>query len=381
MSITGRSTNIQIALAFLLAAHLGSAVAQDNVLSKKSLIEAWSQRPVSYYSIDLIADGTNYIYQPSGESGSTPGENVITSDGISHPVKMRLVLDNRIDKSLRYYLLSESQVWSSGQNAFTPHAYELVVDGDSCKSYHTKGRLGYPVLFISGAAGSSELADLELTLPILLYFRPFSDLIGPVRKDSLSLLGEQAKYLEKDCEVFQLTTKAYEQSDCIEKVWVIPQYDYSIAKYLVFCDGSLNFQIHYTYGEHPESDGRWLPSGWTIYHFDDSGRVESVLKFAATYQALNKPIADDLFIVNPLPGTWINDGIAQEEYILRKDGSKRHVLAGELDVATYEEILNSEPGELTQPKRISSLTWALLVGSALLVLFVLHQLYRRRRPQ
>jgi hypothetical protein len=67
-----------------------------------------------------------------------------------------------------------------------------------------------------------------------------------------------------------------------------------------------------------------------------------------------------LFDIQPTEATWVSNYVTDESYIIKDDGEKRPVAAGEFDGSNFEELRRSDPPP--QPSR----TWTLL-GAAVII--------------
>jgi hypothetical protein len=100
---------------------------------------------------------------------------------------------------------------------------------------------------------------------------------------------------------------------------------------------------------------------------------------AATVTSLriNEPIAEKEFDIEIPDGTWVNDTVAKETYLLREKGNKRPILKDEYDGTNYQQLLTTEPRNTDDKSARLGVIVGTMLGALALVAILLF--YRRSR--
>jgi hypothetical protein len=107
----------------------------------------------------------------------------------------------------------------------------------------------------------------------------------------------------------------------------------------------------------------WVPEGWDVFEFYPAGQLSETWRARMADYEINPTVASSEFVLEFPPGTRaidMRDLNDVKEYIVREGGRKRMILREDLG-ASYEQLLNSDPGEAHGRRRSTSLPWHVIV--------------------
>jgi hypothetical protein len=128
----------------------------------------------------------------------------------------------------------------------------------------------------------------------------------------------------------------------------------------------------------------WVPTSWKYVLMDPTKAYDQIARsFHSTVTAweVNIPIDPSEFELAFPVGTRVSEpNSPTPEYIVTKDGKKRIIPPEDIG-ATYEQLLNSEPGYAMQPRRDGFVTYAIAIAIALvLILGTMIWLRKKKSP-
>jgi hypothetical protein len=89
----------------------------------------------------------------------------------------------------------------------------------------------------------------------------------------------------------------------------------------------------------------WVPTSCTDSRLDRDGNLAESISMTVMKYKIGSPISDDTFSFDVPQGTWVNDYVRGERYILREDGTRRMIAPGEYNGHNYKQLLEQEgPG-------------------------------------
>jgi hypothetical protein len=96
--------------------------------------------------------------------------------------------------------------------------------------------------------------------------------------------------------------------------------------------------------QYSAKDSGYHLEGWKCVKTDAQGHVIRTTTAKPVECTVNPDLADSAFQIEFPVGTYVEDRVANESYILKENSQKRHVSPKEWQSgATYESLLNSEP--------------------------------------
>lgn len=164
------------------------------------------------------------------------------------------------------------------------------------------------------------------------------------------------------------------------KVWVDPAKSYAVERYDEYGrDGALQSRITVT--NRKDSSGLWVPSSWSAVAYRQKKLVRSV-DVTVRELVINPPTTPDDFRITFPPGTWVVDstGPQSREYLVREGAGRRDILPEER-VASYDDLLRTDAGELEPGGRPSftsrNRAWVIAAGLLLVIGAMVVLLLRR----
>ena len=95
--------------------------------------------------------------------------------------------------------------------------------------------------------------------------------------------------------------------------------------------------------EYSVADAGFVLSGWKFDATNREGRIRHAKSVKVLQWKVNPSIDDSAFDIQFPVGTYIEDRVAGENYILKENSRKRRVTAKDWSGATYETLLHTEP--------------------------------------
>jgi hypothetical protein len=349
-SVRPLATALVIAQVLVSAAGGATAARPEAKPTIESVLQAWDQRQKQVQSFRFSWEATQWYdgaFLPSAHSGP-PAEGLPAS--VSYDTRTTFVMDAQ--GRTRIERLDAS--WHTALKKLVPVPSINVCDGGIHRLLAPEG----PTIPLDGAGlipigfidrdivMSKRTMDL---LPVWLVFRPFDERIRPSDRKKLVLTEDQGVADGRTCLILR-------QADQI--IWVDPKRSFiplrvcRTARFVtaekVVLEDCVMFQVEIHYAQDKESS--WIPSSWRIEHFSGIGNVVASTTARVAAYKINSPIPEAAFQLPFLPGTWVNDRIKNESYILREGGKHRPVLPGEFNGKNYEQIRDSEPPVRPSPR-------------------------------
>ncbi|HEY7428458.1 MAG TPA: hypothetical protein VH682_29770 [Gemmataceae bacterium] len=272
----------------------------------------------------------------------------------------------------------EGSEWANAKQDFRPVKYVSVFDGKTAKHLYPDGvgHADWPVGVIHKGADYRD-AGLAALRPLLLVYRPFVATLQPTDIQEMTLEGEQAVIDGRMC--VELVQRLPKNSSV--QLWVDTTQDFLLVRRLIIEQGKPLEQIDIHY--RVDRSSGWVPTDWKIVNYGSKGRLLCSINAVLTSGEFNIGVDPSLFDFDFPPGARVQDErMNNHGYILRHDGTKRAVLDEDIG-ATYEQMVNTAPGQALYPQypKSKSLTrqWVLAIFAAtgLLALGVL--IWRRLR--
>ena len=183
-----------------------------------------------------------------------------------------------------------------------------------------------------------QLQTLEI-MAALLAVQPLHPLVG-MRPENLGVTGT-ANVDAAMCTV--LTERPGNGS--VRRVLFVDQ-DSSVVRRYIGETSEAGVQLDIAYER--QSAGDAIPSAWTVLRFRATGRP--VQKYARA--EVECDVSADSLQPGDLPGefragTWVVDQLAQESFLVRKNGERRLVTSDELRwLPTYDELAQTDSGQV-----------------------------------
>ncbi len=208
---------------------------------------------------------------------------------------------------------------------------------------------GYPHGYISAADEVSENSNLH---PILWAIDPNGK--WPQAFSSLEFDGTDVEENVK--------ATRYRSTNGKQVVWIDDQG--RITKIELIRNGQLGDRYRFAYGQDGSSLKSSIPMSWEQTRIGPTGHIESFLSASILDVAINEGVtAEDFSIAFPV-GAIVSDNRTREDMLIKHNEVKRQILPEEI-YATYDEIANSETGEIKEKAN-----WSVTMVIALLVVCI-----------
>jgi hypothetical protein len=335
----------------------------------KSVQLTWTERETvpkgAVSSFLLSALGADDATRRMKDMGIEPGE-VIPPIDTTFDVAVSLSLDGEKVRHVR-----DDQQWSAKAKSFVAQPETTVFDGATGKTFRPVAAtwMSWP----SGIVKARNPIGSSLYLsPVMMSFRPFHTEMRLFDVESLVLTGRRAMVDGNWCLEALQRMQTYEQ-----RVWLDPSRDFVMVRFLSTQKERLTRKIDVRYRQH--SPSLWLPDSWEIVMFHPDGKLERSMRGTLASCEINLPLEAQEFEIEFPAGTRVvdlSDPKHETDYIVREGGAKRMILPGEIG-ATYEQIINSRPGEALGKGKSSLLSLGFLGAAAVAIVATVCLLWRR----
>ena len=134
--------------------------------------------------------------------------------------------------------------------------------------------------------------------------------------------------------------------------WIDPARNHLILRFVVQNERYLQRRTNFEYVNHAEHG--WVPNGWLIESFDESGAITQSIEASVSEFQINPAVSPTDFTIQFPVGTYVDDLPTKGFYIQKENGNERRILVSEKG-ASYNTLLNTESGmAATQPVRTQS---------------------------
>ncbi len=335
----------------------------DDVGGLQEVIAAWNHRQDEIRTFHFSWSGTQFAGKGHADAAQLDmSAEPIPPKDTSFDITMVFAVDEKGRVLLQY----DGNTWSSEKNQYVPKTTRDIFDGQLRKVFFPQGVKSFPNLHISNNTASDTARDLRAAA-IRMVYRPFDTTMGVFDPSKLAITERKGVVENRQCLILSHTQDTQE-----EMIWVDPSRSFLPLRHTIRRRGVIAEQTEISYREDP-SNG-WVPALWNNALLDKDGNTMKSWSGKVTQYQLNEPIPDSTFETDYPPGTYVQNYVTRENYILREGGGRRPILPGEYKGDNYEEILNSEPpSSNTMGRWIASVSG----GSFIVVLVYL----RRRRTK
>lgn len=287
--------------------------------------------------------------------GIAPGA-IVPPEDTTHDVPASITLDG---EKLRYE--RAQQQWSGKQNAFVTLPRITVFDGTVGKIFHPTGPCYAP--WPDGLIGRNypDSGSLHLS-PLIMTLRPSFPRMNIINIQTMSLTGRRVEINGRPCLEMESQLGNY-----VQRVWVDLSRDYVVVRSLGLVNEQVRTKIDIGYRQ--DTKKRWVPEKWDILTLLPNGKLESSGRATVMSYELNATVELAAFDIKFPPGTRVTDTRdpkSQVNYILKEGDKKRMIMPEEIG-ATYEQMINSEPGEARGKRARSFFSWPVAVASGITV--------------
>jgi hypothetical protein len=228
------------------------------------------------------------------------------------------------------------KVWDQRGNVVDQLTTEAC-DGETRKMLFGRGNQDFPSLHISPDDMPKDARQAQL-IPLNFVYRALSAASG-LDRSRLSLDPRPVVVDGHKCLV--VTQRPVPEEPVETTLWVDAERQYVPLRYLethlprTLGEGSISYS-------HDDKFG-WVPRSWSIaFGFTAGGIPRYTEKAVVARYKFNEKLSDVAFQLDPLPNSYVNNYIANEQYIYRGDGTKRPILPGEYNGKNFDELLKTE---------------------------------------
>lgn len=363
---------------FTLLFH-SALLANHSMSTTEDVLTAWNKRAQYFSTLSLKCSGHQFIVKegqvafPANGFSKTSSPKRVPPEDTTCNVSFKY-LYNRLGNQILFEITEE--LWSFEENRYVSHSSKQYSDNEIHKIYSLPSVLEFPLLEINSANTRGNPSSSIQTLPIGLIFHLLAPSPGRIFVDHVTLVRTDGIHNGKQCWILDISTTPSRSLKHSEQLWVLPSMNFIPVRYLRTTSNVPALQIDVVYP--PDESEYPLPVSWTIVDFGKTGLVETSTVINADSIVVNEKLAPEQLSINPAPGTWTNNLITNESYIVKAGGESRPILDGEFNGTNYQDLLRSEPGELNRPEPMSSWTWIFLAMSILGLLFLFSIRYRKR---
>ncbi len=275
----------------------------------------------------------------------------------------------RFDAKGRFRLDYIGRVYDPTSHSYVDATTIDENDGSKRIGFYPNGIQEFPNAQISTDPNSKSANTIQ-SLPLRLVYRTIDPIFGVIDVANLAVVESTAVINDVECLGVRQAPSTGSPLEVI--IWVDPSKDYIPVQYWSKIQGRPVQYVEISSFARDEVNG-WVPEKWTIVRkFGKDGSPRWSDAVGMTAFAINHRVPEDAFEIRFPVGTWVQNNITKEAYIVRDQGQKRPVLAGEFNGTNYLELLNSEPGDNLAPKtfRLYLILANLAVIAAIVFLFV-----------
>jgi hypothetical protein len=267
---------------------------------------------------------------------------------------------------------SSGEEWDPEKQDFRPVKYVSVFDGKTAKYLYPDG-IAHATWPLGTIRADPNYRDAELAAlrPLLLVYRPFVETLQPVDIQGFSLENDDVVIDGLHC--IELVRRFSTNSSI--HFWLDRDRDFLLIRRLIVEQGKPFESIDIRY-QIKEGIG-FVPFEWRVVSNSGKGQLLCSGQGTLTSISINMSVEESSFDIDFPPGARVEDERKKEDYILRQDGSKRPILPQDFG-ATYEQILNSTPGNALKNTQSQQHWWTIAIAGTLGLLALFVFIWRRR---
>jgi hypothetical protein len=273
---------------------------------------------------------------------------------------------------IRY--LREGRSWSGNENAYVVRPRLEVFDGETGKTLAPSGT-GYTYWpHGSIVARNPTRSTLQLT-PVLLAIRACDSALRPFSIQAFTATGRYILVENRRCPELHL-----QSGMTSHKLWVDPSRDYVPIRFISATKDVYSQRWETQYRRDP--DAGWIPEAWTIHELKSDGSIERSFRARMKAFRVNADTESGEFGIVFPSGTRVadvRDPSSPSHYIVKDGDQKRAILREDIG-ATYDQMLNSGPGEARGKGKLLAIPWSVAIPGAVAAFAVALLLRRRRIP-
>jgi hypothetical protein len=329
-----RSPNMIVlaTVGFILSEASLARADEGEPVTLKAITRSWDARQEYAKTLDFSGQGTQSLQARTigVDEATGPTDDKAKVEAFSVPVstfnaRVRFIADDKgrlrqesVEKQLDYK-----------KKEYIRHSIIEIAKDDRLVIHMPESNLEFPIATIRRAKPSA-VSKPPAALPIWMVYRwRASGIFGP---------GEPTLTHDKNPVGGRASIKL-KYADVV--VWIDPERDFVPTRYHRIVRGVTvqAFDIQYIH----DAQHGWVPSAWTVARNDRTGNPFAIINMNMKLYRINLPIGDEAFVSGFEPGTWVNDEIDRETYIILKNGARRPIKRGEYNGRNYKQLLEQDP--------------------------------------
>ena len=345
----------------LVAVPATAVLAANAPVPLSAILEAWQARQNNVKSYEFSWTSTEF----------QGAHSIIVNNGPETDASFDAKATYILDGTGRFRLDYVGMEYSPTKRSHVPVTTIDENDGSKRISFFPNGIQDFPNAQIS-ADPDSESANVSQTLPVRLVYRTTDPIFGVVGTENLAVTESSTIVNGMECIGVRQASSKNSPLDIL--ILVDPSKKYIPVKYEARFQGRPIAQATISSFVRDEIYG-WVPEEWTLgAKFDKSGSPSWSDSVVVTKSRINHPLPADVFEIQFPVGTWVQNNITNEAYIVRENGGKRLILPGEFNGTNYRELLESEPG----PVRRRAWSLYFIGGNIAAIAVIIYLMVRRR---
>jgi hypothetical protein len=320
----------------LVPAEPVSAQPADPVLAE--IRAAWAKRQEFVRSARIT--WVHKSLHPKGSWGKKGPDKDVVDNGTGS-----LLIDG--DKAR---LTIRDLIWTDPLGRFAPRHRESTFDGKEFVTFEhpVPERLKFPYAILHKGDRNEDFNFLDYK-PLRVALRGLDPNLGGSILERYTQVRRTVLDGRPVVELTEPRTEIRGES----KVWLDPAQDYALRRFEDYVrTGEVFSRINVVTVR--DLSGQWLPMNWTVQLISAKGQLRRQTDITLREVVLNPPTSEADFRITFPAGTVVDDlremdpdgGGRRTSFLVRQDGSHRPIPRSEWQLP-YEELVRSEPGELT----------------------------------
>lgn len=318
-----------LGLLLLLASLVASSPAESGELIEQVRV-AWERRESGYKS--FVADWTENVTTFAGMEGRDNAGAPLPKSDVVHPVRSHFAGEGKKARLNRSGL-----DYSIDFNDYIQKNFTRSFDGIERKEvFQSKSFGGRPGGFLNDK-GQFDKGDWRIQ-PFVMAFRPLTLAMGAPDLTVWTETGRREQVNGVDCDLIESSRGATVK----EQMALARDGDFRVLRRVLSKRGQVMDELVIDYVK--SSGDEFVCSGWTRVERAEDGRPIRTYIADDLKLLLNQPVDSSEFAYHFPAGTVVTHERTKAIAIVRKDGSYRTILPGEMSSGkTYDELMDSDP--------------------------------------
>ncbi len=360
--------------AIVVIAGAGTVQESEPPASTEALARAWKTRENQVRSasfswkskLTLVRNSMSVVQRASSEEQRFPDQDT------TYESSYRLAFD-----AGKTRFESSSKAWHADRSELVNQDGVSTFNGQVAKAFSGPGLVAHPTGTILSDPVHPDIHNVE-NHSLLWCYRGLDPKMGGIRLSDYAMASDWAIISGRKC--FALRENPHPKRPGRRTFWVDAGNSYVIRRYTTDVNGKVSLQLDIDYSDNTAAP---VPVAWRLVWLGSDGSLRQSGDARVTEHHLNAVIAPEEFDQRFPPGTLVTDqrrpsDLGQRSFFIQRDGdAQRPILRADIG-ASYQQLLDSEPGKALQVGRLAWLSVALLAAILLLGVLLLRTLIKRR---